>query len=378
VYHEVPTILQVLPGLTSGGVERGTVEIASAIVKAGWRALVVSSGGPMVDALEQVGAEHLLLPLNRRDPLTLWRNAGRLTQIIRDRRVSLVHARSRGPAWSAYIACNRTQTPFVTTFHGYYKAGNPLKHQYNAVMTYGARVIAISHFIADHILSSYPRTDPAKLCIIHRGVDLERFSVDAVHQGTAHEYARRWGATPDVPLIFCPARFTRWKGQEWALRALAQINEPYLAVFAGSSHGHEGYRMELEQLATDLGIDTTVRFVDAVPDMPAALSLAHVVLAPSLEPEAFGRVPIEAQAMACPVIATDHGGMRETVVPGKTGWLVPPEDTEMLVIALTDALSLHQETRMHIGLEGKLFVAERFALTRMQAETLGVYKEVLG
>jgi len=372
------TVLQVLPSLgASGGVERGTVEIAQAIVESGGRALVASAGGPLEHELHRVGAEHITLPLASKNPFTLYSNIGRLAQIIEDAGVDVVHARSRAPAWSAYFAAKRMKRPFVTTFHGTYSLGGALKRRYNAIMTRGNRVIAISSFIAGHIRRYYG-VPANKIRIIHRGVDLYRFDPNRVSAERVVALANAWRLTDGYPVVMLPGRLTRWKGQTVFIEAMAKLDRRDIrCLLVGGDQGREEYRKELEQLVERHGLGEVVRIVDHCDDMPAAYMLTDLVVSASTDPEAFGRIIVEAQALGRPVVASDHGGAKETVVEGKTGWLVPPGDSEALAAAVEKALALSNEARAELSDKAISNVRENFTKDAMCVKTLDVYNEVL-
>ncbi|MDX2073538.1 MAG: glycosyltransferase family 4 protein [Alphaproteobacteria bacterium] len=371
-----PVILQVLPALSSGGVERGTVEIARAIQQAGGRALVASSGGKMMYQLFRLGAEHITLPLDSKNPFTVWRNARALVGIIREHGVDIVHARSRAPAWCAWLAAYKTGCRFVTTFHGTYGIQNRFKHRYNSVMVKGERVIAISNFIAEHIKANYA-VDPANIRIIHRGVDLNLFTPDLFSHQRMDALIKEWRLPMELPVILFPGRITRWKGQDVFLRALAALpHRHFFAVILGDDKKGGSYRGELESLITELGLEEHVRFAEHTQHITEAYMLARVVVATSIEPEAFGRVVLEAQAMGKPVIATSHGGPQETVIHGETGLLVPPGDVGALAAAIENVMGLDETMQQHIARDARK-QAERFSLDTMCEKTLAVYEELL-
>jgi len=372
------TVLQVLPALgSSGGVERGTVEIAEAIVEAGGRAIVASAGGGRVHELARVRAEHVLLPLDSKNPVVMYNNITRLMRLIRAENVDLVHARSRAPAWSAFFAAKRTGRPFVTTFHGTYNAGNFLKRRYNAIMTRGARVIAISAFIAGHIRRIYGV--PANLIrIVPRGVDLYRFDPAQVSAERVISLANDWRLDDGMPVIMLPGRLTRWKGQNVFIEAVAKLGRRDIrCLIVGSDQGRTEYRGELEALVERHDLGEVVRIVDHCDDMPAAYMLADVVVSASTDPEAFGRVIVEAQALGRPVIATDHGGATETVIEGKTGWLVPPGDSPALTEAMEKVLGLDAAAREDVSKAAVANARNNFSKQSMCEKTLDVYNEVL-
>ncbi|CAA7618848.1 glycosyltransferase family 4 protein [Magnetospirillum sp. UT-4] len=373
-----PVVLQVLPALVTGGVERGTVEVAQALVEAGWTSIVASSGGPMVRELTRVGAEHVEMPLASKKPWDMRANVGRLEALIRERGVDIVHARSRAPAWSALAAANRTGAHFLTTFHGTYNLGwFGLKHVYNSVMTRGERVIAISDFIAEHARRIYG-VDAARIRVIHRGVDLRKFDPVRVSPERIIQLAHRWRLPDGFPVIMLPGRLTRWKGQEVLIRALAELGRHDVrCLLVGSDQGRTGYRQDLVNLIRKLDLVDVVHIVDECNDMPAAYMLTDIAVSASTDPEAFGRVVVEAQAMGRPVIATDHGGARETILPGRTGWLVTPGDPSSLASALARFLTLTAEERGDMAVLAQSFVRENFTREAMCAKTLAVYRDVL-
>ena len=376
--RDCATVLQVLPALgAGGGVERGTIEIARAITDAGGRALVASAGGTAVHEVARAKGEHIALPVDSKNPLVMRANIGRLVRLIRERNVDIVHARSRAPAWSAYFAARKTGTPLVTTFHGTYGTGNPLKRKYNSVMTYGDRVIAISNFIAGHIRQVYG-TSANKIRVIPRGVDIDWFNPARIPGERVATLANQWRLGDGLPVIMLPGRLTRWKGQTVFLDAVARLGRKDIrCVLVDSDQGRLEYRRELEELIARLDLESVVRIVDHCADMPAAYMLTDVVVSASTDPEAFGRVVPEAQALGRPVVASDHGGVRETIIENETGWLTPPGDAAALAAALENVLSLDVPARRLLAAKAMTNVRENFSKDTMCARTLDVYNEVL-
>ena len=372
-----PVVLQVLPALQTGGVERGACDMAAAIMDAGWRAIVASAGGPMTRELERAGALHVAMPLASKNPLVVWRNAARLEEVIRRWNVDIVHARSRAPAWSARWAARRRGVKLVTTFHGTYNAGGALKHRYNAVMTGADRVIAISDFIAEHVRTEYGCPDE-RIRVIPRGVDIRSFDPDAVSHERVIALARSWRIADGAPVVMLPGRLTRWKGQGVLIDAVARLaRKDIQVVLVGADQGRTAYRAELEQRILRHGLEGIVRIVDHCSDMPAAYMLSDVVVSASTDPEAFGRVVAEAGAMGRPVIVSGHGGAREIVVDGVTGWLTPPADVEALAARLGEAIALPAEARQELSRQAIAHVRARFTREAMCAATLDVYAELL-
>lgn len=376
--QEQATVLQILPALgAQGGVERGTVEVAAAIVEGGGRAIVVSAGGPLEHQLKRIGAEHITLPVDSKNPWVMYQNIPKLVGIIREYDVNIVHARSRAPAWSAFYAAKRAKVSFITTFHGTYGIANMFKRAYNAVMTKGDRVIAISAFIAGHIRKVYG-TPSSHIRTIHRGVDMTKFDPGQISAEREIKLATAWRLDEGLPVVMLPGRLSRWKGQAVFLQAIAKLGRNDMrAVLVGSDQGRTEYREELERLVQTLNIGGVVRMVDHCDDMPAAYMLSDIVVSGSLEPEAFGRVVVEGQAMGRPVIATAHGGPKETVIEGETGWLVSPGDVDAMADAIACVLALSPKERSKMALKAVAHIRENFSTAAMCAKTLEVYDEVL-
>jgi glycosyltransferase involved in cell wall biosynthesis len=371
-----PAVLQVVPSLVSGGVERGTVDLAGALVAAGWKAYVASAGGPMEHELAKAGATHRQLPLASKNPLVIRRNARALAQLIAELGIDIVHARSRAPAWSASWAAQATGRYFVTTFHNAYDCGLPLKQRYNSVMARGDRVIAISEFVAEHAASVYG-VGADRLRLVPRGVDLTVFDPARIGALRMIKLAQEWRLPDGAPVVMLPGRLTRWKGGLDFIEAIAGLGRSDLCcLFVGSAH-HGGFRREIEAAIERRGLAGQFRIIEDCRDMAAAYMLTDVVVSASTDPEGFGRVIVEAQAMGRPVVATDHGGARETIVPGETGWLAPPHDPAALAAAIAQALALGPGERARLARRAIAHVAANFTRETMCARTIAVYEELL-
>jgi glycosyltransferase involved in cell wall biosynthesis len=371
-----PAVLQIVPRLVSGGAERGTVELAGALAAAGWTSYVASAGGPLERDIARAGAAHLSLPLASKNLIVMRRNAKRLMRLIRRLGIDIVHARSRAPAWSAWWAARATGRRFVTTFHNAYEAGGRLKRRYNAVMARGERVIAISDFVAEHAAQVYG-VGPERLRTIPRGVDLGIFSPPRVGGPRIAALAREWRLPDVAPVVMLPGRLTRWKGGLDFIAAAALLGRREVCYVLVGAEQHKGFRRELEAAIEGAGSSGIFRLVDECRDMPAAYMLADAVVSASCDPEGFGRVIAEAQAMGCPAIATDHGGARQTIVPGVTGWLVPPRNPTALAAAIGEALSLGAEERALLARRATAHIATEFTCAAMCARTIAVYEELL-
>ena len=377
-----PTILQVIPSLDAGGAERTTIEIAQALTDAGFSALVASEGGRMEGELKAVGGALVAMPLNTKSPVRMAANAMALRDLIRKRGVKLVHARSRAPAWSTFFAARMAHVPFVTTYHGIYNAGHPLKRFYNSVMAKGDMVIANSQWTAEHIKKEHG-IDPVRLAVIPRGVDLSRFDPGGIAPDRIAAMRASWGVPQGSSVILLPGRLTRWKGQELLIAALAKLKQDgklgnVCAVLAGDAQGRNAYVQELQASATAAGLQTVISIPGHVSDMAAAYLAADIVVSASTDPEAFGRVAAEAGAMARPVIATDHGGARETVIANVSGLLVPPGNADALATALAVMLALTPDERAAMGAKARAHIVANYSLDRMCAATLAVYRKLLG
>lgn len=370
-------ILQVLPKLSSGGVERGTIEVAKALVEAGHESIVASAGGTMVYHLDNMGAKHIELPLHSKNPFVILKNARKLAKIIKKENVDIVHARSRAPAWSALLACRKTGCLFLTTFHGVYSFGGKIKHWYNSVMVRSDRIISASEYIKNHMLRNYSVSDD-KITVIPRGADLEQFDRDKVPERRLVQMAENLNVELDKTVILLPGRLTEWKGHEFLLDALALLpKNSFICIFAGDDKNHKKYRKRIFKKMKALDLQGNIHIVRHVNDMPALYSSVDIVVSASMRPEAFGRVAIEAQAMERLLVATKHGGSIETVIDKKTGWLVKPGDVNELAEALEAALNISDAKRKTMTTAAKKNVTDNFSLTNMTSKTLALYDEMI-
>jgi len=320
------TVLQVLPALNDGGVEKSAVEMAVALKNAGGRPLVASAGGKRVKNLQLHDIVHIDVPLDRKNPAAVLWCAFRLVGIIRKEGVDLVHARSRAPAWAAWLACRLTGVAFVATFHGTYGLkGGWLKRLYNSVMLRGPYVIANSRFIAAHIVENYGY-DPAHIVVASRGIDPAVWDTARFDAKDIQRVRAEWDVPKSVPVVMMVGRITRWKGHILLLHAMAELKDmDWRLVLVGAAGAREqDYAEDLKRLADSLGIGDRVVWAGSRDDVPLLLAAADVAVSASVRPEAFGRAAIEAMAMGKPVVATALGGSLETIIDGETGWLVRP------------------------------------------------------
>jgi len=376
------TLLQVIPELDTGGAEQTTLDVGAAVLRAGGRALVASRGGRLSGQFEAAGIEVVPMPVHAKNPLTIASNGRRLKTLIRREGVSLVHVRSRAPAYSALWAARAADVPLIATYHGVYNARSAAKRWYNAVMTRGDAVIANSAFTRDHVAREHG-LDLARIIAIPRGVDTARFDPAAVAAERVSALRQTWGiAEGDRRVkVLLAGRLTRWKGQGLLIDAAARLKakggpQP-LILFAGDDQGRTAYRAELLAAIQAGGLENQVRIVGHCADMPAAYLVADLAAAPSLDPEAFGRTAVEPQAMGRPVLAADHGAARETVAPGETGWLVAPADAEAWAQALAAAIVAGPQRRAAMGAAAMERARRLYSVETMCEATLLVYAQVL-
>src|ERR1043166_8307946 len=406
-HRPTPAILQIVPSLETGGAERTTIDVAAALVRDGLAALVASEsgrlrpllagaapwvrrapaalvlpeGGRLEPILAGVGGEMIRMPVASKALPVIIANATRLARLVRQRNVKLIHARSRAPAWSEALAARLASVPFVTTYHGIYNASNRMKRFYNSVMVRSDAIIANSEWTAAHIAQEH-RVARDRIIVIPRGVDLAEFDPASVTPGRIESLRARWGVREGEIVILLPGRLTRWKGQLVLIEALAHLARSRAlsgvrAVLAGDAQGRNDYAAELRDAVARAGLADSVVIAGHVADMPAAYLASDMVISASTDPEAFGRVAAEAGAMGRPVIATDHGGARETVLADISGFLVPPSDAAALAGALSTMIGMSAETRAEMGRMGRQHVREHFSLDRMCADTIAVYRRLM-
>lgn len=371
--------MQVTPRLEGGGVERVTLDTSRAVIAAGGRSLVASLGGRLDKELAAAGGELIRLPVHSRNPLVVADNARRLARLIGDQGVSLVHVRSRAPAFSAIRAARAARVPVVATYHGIYQARSPLKRWYNAVMTRGDLTIANSTFTRDHIVSEHGLSCD-RIAVAPEGIDTQLFDPARMSDERLAAVRAAWGLNQShrVPILLLAARLTAWKGQRLMIEVMSRlIHAPgALLILAGKTE-KVGEIDDLRNAAERAGVGERVRIVGAMEDMPAAFALADLVVAPSTRPESFGRGVAEAGAMARPVLASPLGGPAETIVHDRTGWLVPAGDVGAWARAINTALALGPDARARIGWAARERVTEHFSLRAMAAATFAIYRRVL-
>jgi glycosyltransferase involved in cell wall biosynthesis len=373
-YHK-KTILQVVPALVSGGVERGTLEIAKKIVESGYNSIVISAGGPLVTALEESGSKHIKFNVASKNPLTIWLNSKKITKIIQEEKIDIIHARSRAPAWSCFIAAKATGIKLITTFHGIYNFRTKIKKFYNGIMTEGNKVIAVSQFVKDHIIKNY-KIDKSKIVLIHRGVDHREFTIEKINSEILLKYKTKYNVPANTPVILLPARMTEWKGHTILVKALEKIKHlNFYCIMAGDLAKHPAYVTRIKNLINECKIQNRVQLFGNEPSMINLYGISDIVLSASIEPEAFGRTIIEAQSMEKLVIATNIGGAAETIENEKTGFHVDPANSQQLADKIEYCLSiLGTDNAKKIQSAARKSTIENFSLDAMLEKEMSVYE----
>ena len=370
------SVLQVLPHLNSGGLVSGAVEISEALQKTGMNSFVASAGGRREREITKAGGKVINFSLGSKNPIIMLLNVYKLSRIIKKYKINIIHARSRAPAWSAYFAAKKMGIPFVTTFHGTYSIQNKLKKKYNSIMVKSDRVIAISRFINNHILSNY-NIDKDKIVTIHRGINIERFNYLKVADERLISLLNIFNIPEDSFVVLLPGRITRWKGHILLIEAIFKLQRSdIICLFVGDSQGRNKYYAELEKILDKLKLKNNFRIIPNQSDMATIYKLADVVVSSSLDPEAFGRVIVEAQAMGRPTISANHGGGSEIIIDGLTGWLFKPGDADDLSDKINKALSLNKDNRDKLAINAIKRAKLNFNNETMCAKTLQVYAEL--
>lgn len=376
-YHK-KTILQVVPALISGGVERGTLEIARKLVASGYNSIVISAGGPMVNSLVANGSIHIQMDVSTKNPLRIWNNAKLIAEEIRKHNVDIIHARSRAPAWSCYMAAKATGIKLITTFHGVYNFSNIIKKFYNSIMTEGEKVIAVSNFVKDHIIQKY-KVNKDKIVVIHRGVNHQEFSMDKVTEAQLNEYRVKYRAQIGIPVLLLPSRMTSWKGHLVLVEALSKIKDQnFYCILAGDLSKHPKFVNKVKELIQQHRMQSKIQLFGNEPDVRALYAISDIVLSTSTQPEAFGRTIIEAQSMEKLVIATNIGGASETIQNEVNGFHVPPGKADLLAEKIKYCLSIiGSEKEKEITARAREDVSKNFSLELMLDKSMNIYKDVV-
>jgi len=376
-------ILQIIPNMEIGGAEKSVLEIGSYLKKSQYEPMVLTSGGRLIEKLKNEDIKVIIRKIDQKDPLNIYKNIKILENIFIENKVSLIHARSRAPAWSAFYASKKLNIPFVTTWHGHADSNSYLKKKYNSIMLKGDAIIANSDYTAKNITKNY-NIDINRIDIIPRGVNSEEYNIDRFSDSSINELRSEWSNNRDHKIILLPARYSSWKGHELAIKAMSKIkekntNHQLSLVFVGNKETKNQYITKLKKLAKKFNVNDNLRILGNFDNMPLAYHACDIVLYPSVKPEPFGRVPIEAQAAGCLIIASNHGGVKETIIEGNnyTGFKVRINDAEDLAEKINFALNLSTSEIDKIKSRAINNVRKNFSLENMCKKTLEVYDRIL-
>ena len=377
-------VLQVIPKLGYGGTESGCYDLAHYLTENNCSSYIVTSGGELLKYVDKKKVKVIRLPVHSKNPILMFFNSIILIFIILICNISIVHARSRAPAWSCLLATKITRRKFVTTFHGTYNFKNSLKKYYNSIMLKSDLIIAGSNFIFSHINENYSEylNLNKKFLVIFRGINTEYFNPSKIHQADQKKLISKWNINKEKPLILLPGRLTFWKGQEMFIEAIRLVKEKlseksFCAVILGSDQGRNVYKKKLLRLVEQYRLNDYIKFFDKCELMPLAYQISDIVVSTSIEPEAFGRVSVEAQSMEKPIIASNIGGSKETIIDDKTGFLFEAQKPEELSKKIIHVLNLDESTLKFIGIEGRKNVIKKFNIEKMCFSTYSEYKKII-
>ena len=376
-------ILQVIPKLGYGGAETGCYDIAHYLPEHNCKSFIVTSGGELLKYVDKEKVRIIRLPVHSKNPILLFFNAIMLIGIILINNISIVHARSRAPAWSCLLATKITGRKFVTTFHGTYNFNGKIKKFYNSVMVRSDLIIAGSNFIFSHIKENYSKfiNDKKKLLVIFRGINIDYFDSGTKLENDEKKLLESWKIEKDKKIILLPGRLTSWKGQELFIEAVNLVNielgyEAFYGVILGNDQGRDLYKKKLTRLVEQYRMKKQIRFIDHSKDMALAYKVSDIIISASIEPEAFGRVAVEAQSMEKPIIASNIGGSNETIINEKTGFLFESGDSKSLSQKILKVLTLDETSLKLIGTEGRKNIIKKFNVEKMCFSTYSEYKRL--
>ena len=377
-------VLQVIPKLGYGGAETGCYDIAHYLAENNCKSFIVTSGGDLLKFVDKKKVTVIRLPVHSKNPLLILINSIILIGIILFNNISIVHARSRAPAWSCLLATKITGRKFVTTFHGTYNFKSKLKKFYNSVMVRSHLIIAGSNFIFSHIKENYLKylNDKKKLMVIFRGINVDYFDSTTKIEVDEKKLLKKWDIEKDKKIILLPGRLTYWKGQEIFIEAINLVNielgyEAFYVVILGSDQGRDLYKKKLIRLSEQYRMTNQIRFIDHCKDMALAYKVSDIVVSASIEPEAFGRVAVEAQSMEKLIIASNIGGSNETIIDEKTGYLFENGNVKSLSQKILKAITLDETSLKTFGIEGRKNIIQKFNVEKMCFSTYSEYKRIL-
>ena len=377
-------VLQVIPKLGYGGAETGCYDIAHYLAEKECGSFIVTSGGELLKYVQKKKVKIIRLPVHSKNIILILLNAIILSLFIIFFKINIVHARSRAPAWSCYLACFFTRRAFVTTFHGTYNFKSKFKKFYNSIMLRAKLTIAGSNFIFSHINENYKEylSLKKKLRVIFRGINVDYYNQKNISILKQEKLRQDWEIVSRKFTILMPGRLTYWKGQEKFIESLNILIEDYnftefQAILLGSDQGRTVYKKKLVNLVERYNLNKKIKFINHCKEMPLAYSLADVVVSASIEPEAFGRVAVEAQSMGKPIVASDIGGSKETILNKKSGFLYKFDDPRELAKSLNTVIQLTQDELKSMGNEGRKNITKKFDVETMCDTNLNEYRKLL-
>ncbi|WP_415275845.1 glycosyltransferase family 4 protein [Candidatus Pelagibacter sp. Uisw_116] len=377
-------VLQVIPKLGYGGAETGCYDLAHYLPENNCSSYIVTSGGELLKFIDRKKVKVIKLPVHSKNPFLMLFNSIALIFIILLNNISIVHARSRAPAWSCLFATKITRRKFVTTFHGTYNFKNSLKKFYNSVMVRSDLIIAGSNFIFSHINKNYPKylDLKKKFLVIFRGINVDYFDSSTTLDAEENRLTSDWKVDKNKKMILMPGRLTSWKGQETFIEALNLVNkelgyDSFNAVILGSDQGRDIYTKKIKRLAEQYRLTSQLKFIEHCKNMPVAYKISDIVVSASVEPETFGRVAVEAQSMEKPIIASDIGGSNETIIDNVTGFLFQSSNAEALSKKIVEVIQLDESRLKSIGIEGRKNIIKKFNVEKMCFSTYSEYKKLL-
>ena len=377
-------VLQVIPRLGYGGAEIGCYDLAHYLKEQKSSSFIATSGGELLKYIDKKKVKLFRLPVHSKNPLLILINIFILTFIVLFYKINIIHVRSRAPAWSCYYVSKITRCKLVTTFHGTYNFNNSIKKKYNAIMLQSDCVIAGSNFIFSHIKEKYPEyiSRIKKFLVIFRGINTEYYDPDNIKEADRIKFLKKLNIDANKKIILMPGRLTEWKGQEIFIEALNDLKIKYgyknfIAILLGSDQGRKIYKKKLIRLIERFRLNNEVIFLERTPSMPVAYSVSSVIVSASIEPEAFGRISVEAQSMKKPIVASDIGGSRETIVDNKTGLLFSSSDHHSLSEKLDFIFRLDDTSLNVMGNNGRKNVQKKFNVEKMCFSTYSEYKKLI-
>ncbi len=377
-------VLQVIPKLGYGGAETGCFDIAHYLFENNCSSFLITNGGPLTKFINKKKVKYIRLPVNSKNPIIMLLNTILISVIVFFYNIDIIHARSRAPAWSCFLASKITRKKFVTTFHGTYNFKSKIKKFYNSVMLRSDLVIAGSNFIFSHIKENYKEylNNSKKFLVIFRGINIDYFDASTTFTEDEDKLFKSWNLEVEKKTILLPGRITEWKGHEMFIEAMNKINiqlghKSFKAVILGSDQGRDLYKKKLKRLVEQYRMNDQIKFVDHCENMPLAYKISDLIVSTSIEPEAFGRIAVEAQSMEKPIIASNLGGSKETIVNNKTGILFDAGDSDDLSKKIIEFFNFDKSTIEQMGKEGRKNVSAKFNVEKMCFSTYSEYKKLI-